>query len=158
LLTRGLTLYAKTVSQPVDKHVARLVDAINASTFAAKTLYSCSGHPGKDSFPYVSFECRGFAFVKFFLRCLSCTNAITGGRTHLQLIKVEGTRVQGVIGFMSYPGRYSLDWQIPPAYLVRLWWIELDELGRMVESRSAEAGEAFRDAVAKRRWLRRRGA
>lgn len=158
MLTKGLTLYAKTVSQPVDRHVARLVDAINTSTFSVKTLYSCSGHPAKDSFPYVSFECRGFAFVKFFLRCLSRINAITGGRTHLQLIKVEGTRVEGVIGFMSYPGRYSLDWQTPPAYLVHLWWIELDELGRMVESGRAETSDDFRDAVAKRRWLTRRGA
>lgn len=151
-------MYAKTVSQPVDKHVTRLVDAINASKFSAKTLYSCSGHPGKDSFPYVSFECRGFSFVKFFLQCLSRTNAITGGRTHLQLIKVEATRVQGVIGFMSYPSRYGLDWSIPPEHLVHLWWVELDELGRMVESGRAEASDGFRENVARRRWLKKRRA
>ena len=150
-------MYAKTVSQPVDKHVARLVDAINASKFSAKTLYSCSGHPGKDSFPYVSFECRGFAFAKFVLQCLSRTNQITGGRTHLQLIKVEGMRVQGVIGFMSYPSRYGLDWSVPPAYLVHLWWLELDELARMIENGSAEATAGFRAVVAKRRWLKNRG-
>ncbi len=94
--------------------------------------------------------------MKFSLQCLSRTNAITGGRTHLQLFKIEGTRVQGMLGFMSYPSRYGFDWTIPPAHLVHLWWVELDELACMVESGRAEASDAFRDSVAKRRWLKRR--
>jgi hypothetical protein len=152
------TLYAKTVSQPVDKHVARLVDAINTSAFSAKTRYSCSGHPGKESFPYVSFECRGFAFVKFLLACVSRTNAITGGATQLRLTKITGNRVRGVIGFVSYPSRFGNGWPAPPAHLIRLWWAELDELARMVESGRAEASVGFRENVAKRRWLKNRAA
>ncbi len=156
--TKGATLYAKTVSQSVDKHVARLVDAINGSTFSAKTLYSCSGHPGKASFPYVAFECRGFAFVKFTLRCLSRVNAITGGATQLRLTKISGDRLFGVIGFVSYPSRYGTDWPTPPAHLVQLWWAEIDELARMVERGRAEESAEFCGAAERRRWLTNRGA
>jgi hypothetical protein len=147
------TLYADTVSEPVDKHVARLVDAINRSRFHATTLFSCSGHVGKDSFPYVAFECRGFSFVRFALRCVSSVNAVTGGGTQLRLMKSRGGGVYGAIGFVSYPSRYDTDWAAPPAHLVHLWWAELDELAGMVETGRAEVSAGFRGVVSKRRWL-----
>jgi hypothetical protein len=154
---QGATLYAKTVSEPVDKHVARFVDAINRSRFHATTLFSCSGHVGKDSFPYVAFACRGFSFVLFMLQCVSRVNVITGGGTQLRLMKLRGGRVYGAIGFVSYPSRYGTDWAAPPAHLVHLWWAELDELGSMLETERAEVSAGFRDVVSKRRWLTHRG-
>lgn len=146
-------MYAKTVDEPVDRHVAPLVDAINRSSFAAFTRFSCSGHKGRLDMPYISFECRGFAFPGFVLRCLTALNASTYGSAYVELGEQMGSRIRGVIRLLPYAWARTAYDEIQPPRVVELWWSELDALARMVERRTTTPPRAFvRDTARRRMW------
>jgi len=107
-------MYAQTVKEPVDRHVAPLVDAINR-TGRASTYSSCSGHLRQSGFPYVSFRTQGWGFVGEIRRMITELNDVTCGQTLLQIAHFdEHAVISAVIRLRMYPWLWAPDVNLAP--------------------------------------------
>ncbi len=139
-------MFAQTVDDPVDRHIAPLVDAINRSREAA-TYSSCSGHMKDSGFPYVGFKSKGWKFVGKIRKTITQINEVTRGQPLLEIRSFGDDEIlDAVIRFRMYPWLWAprvnlapLAAQLvfPPPRLVRLWWNEIAELARMIEEDEA---------------------
>lgn len=142
-------MYAATVEEPVDRHIARLVDAINRSSYGVRSTGSCSGHTRDSMWPYLAFRARGWKFVKFVLHGVTALNAVTGGSTHIDLYAAKGRELTGVIHLHPYLQSWRpRRWKNPPLWLVHLWWVELDALAEMVERATVQPPSRVADSFA----------
>jgi hypothetical protein len=154
-------MYAQTVEEHVDRHVAPLVDAINRSGRAA-TYSSCSGHMKDSGFPFVAFRTEGWEFVGSIRRMITEVNHVTRGQTLLEIapFSPEGL-VSAVVRFRMYPWLWAseginlaplaVQLVVPPPRLVRLWWAEIAEVGRMIEMHD-QPGAAFGAYFLNQQW------
>lgn len=145
-------MFAKTVTQAVDRHAAALVDAINNTDTDVRTFACCSGHMKKPGVPYVAFRGTDWEFIKTLMERITAVNNATLGQTRLVLSEFSDGHFVGSIRFVIYPWLDSSDdeWtQIventgpPPRRLVRLWWDELDEIARVVRESLTEPSPTF---------------
>lgn len=143
---------ARTVSDYVDPHACRLVDAINTSVFSARTASCCSGHYHKPGLPYVFFRAWGWDFVHFLLTAITGVNRATRGQTSISLRCLHTDKdIHASIRLTAYPwllrgmclAPLLLDEANPPRSLARLWWRELDELAAMIEERRTWPSREF---------------
>lgn len=143
---------ATTVSDYVDPHACRLVDAINRSVLSARTVSCCSGHYHKPGLPYLFFRAWGWDFVQFLLTAVTAVNRATRGQTSISLrCLCSEKEIHASIRLTPYPwllrGACWLPVYIeeanPPRSLARLWWRELDELAAMIEERRTWPSREF---------------
>lgn len=152
-------MFAKTVQQPVDRHVASLVDAINRIGTRVHTFASCSGHLAKSGIPYVAITGTDWSFVRLLLTSTSRVNDVTGGRTRLELVDFRRSEYRAALRLTVYPWLQLSDseWTAafidgtgaPPRRLVKLWWDELDELARMISTPGSSPCSAFELRIAR---------
>ena len=144
MTSNDLTAAAGTVRAYVDPHARRLVDAINTSPLAARTIGCCSGHYHKPGLPYAAFWCRGWDLIHVLLTCVSALNHVTGAQTSISLrSRNEEGEIRASLKLSVYPwqlpgfnfGPLLAEDVTPPRSLARLWWRELEELAAMIEER-----------------------
>lgn len=145
-------MFARTVTQRVDRNAAALVDAINDADTDVRTFACCSAHMTKPGVPYIAFRGTDWAFIKTMLLRITGVKSVTLGQTRLVLSELSDGRFVGSIRFVIYPWFDLSDdeWTRmvesggpTPRRLVRLWWDELDELARIVRKAETVPSTTF---------------
>ena len=141
-----------TVSEYVDPHARRLIDAINNCPLGARTFACCSGHYHKPSQPYVAFYSWNWDFIRLLLSITTGINRASHGYTTLSLHHyLDERQIQGSIrlspyswlGRREYLIRLSVEEANPSRRIARFWWRELDEMAAMIEERRTWPSQAF---------------
>jgi hypothetical protein len=143
---------SSTVSEYVDPHARRLVDAINNCPQGARTYACCSGHYHKPSQPYVAFYSWNWDFIRLLLSITTGINRASRGYTTVSLRHyLDERQIQGSLRLNPYPWlgrneylfRLSVEDAIPSRRIAQLWWRELDEMAAMIEERRTWPSQAF---------------